>query len=140
MRRVGRFVRHSAKCQIIPSARMLFMNRDNALNPRSFWQFQIIGWSSFFLTNLLGSIPGLLAGRYTFREESVPAVWMFLGSCALHPVCRRLLRQSESWVAFELKSAGGAMAVSTLTACGTGLSLQSFNSADWFSLVSYWVW
>src|SRR5208337_1344227 len=34
----------------------------------------------------------------------------------------------------------GAMAVSTLTACGTGLSLQSFNSADWFSLVSYWVW
>ena len=119
---------------------MQFMNRENALNRRSFWLFQTVGWGCFFLTNLLGSIPGLLSGKYTLREETVPAVWMFLGSCALHPVCRRLLRESHSWVAFELKAAGGSMVVSLFTACGTGLCLQSFNNADWYSLVSYWVW
>jgi len=137
-------VRQTAKCQIIPSARMLFMNRNNGqrnvLNRRSFWQFQIIGWSCFFLTNLLGSIPGILNGKYMLREETVPVVGMFLASCALHPICRWLLRQPQSWVAFELKAAGGAMVASAFTASGTGFFLHSFNSEDWYSLVSYWVW
>lgn len=126
------------------SARMLFMNRDdgprNVLNRRSFWQFQIIGWSCFFLTNLLGSIPGIVNGKYALREETVPVVGMFLGSCALHPICRWLLRRPQSWVAFELKAAGAAAVASVLTACGTGFYLRSFNSEDWYSLVSYWVW
>jgi LytS/YehU family sensor histidine kinase len=116
------------------------MNRSNALNRQSFWQFQIMGWACFCLTDLLGSIPGLLNGKYTFRQELVPIFWMFLGSHVLHPVCRRLLRQSQSWIALELKAAGAAVAVSILTACGTGLILQSFNSEDLFSLVSYWMW
>lgn len=140
MRRVGSFLRQAAEFQFTTSTKMLFMNRDNAPNRRSFWQFQVIGWGCFCITNLLGSIPGLLRGKYTLREETVPVVWMFLGSCVLHPVCRRLLRKPQSWVAFEAKAAGGAVVASTFTACGTGLLLQSFNSEDWFSLVSYWVW
>jgi hypothetical protein len=124
------------------------MNRssglNHALNGRSFWQLQIVAWPCFCITNLLGSIPGILNGKDTLLEEIVPVLWMFLGSCALHPVCRRLLRQSQSWIAFELKAAGWAAAASILTACGTLLSLErvdrSFDSANWFSLAPYWAW
>jgi two-component system LytT family sensor kinase len=70
----------------------------------------------------------------------VPVVGMFLGSIALHPVCRWLLRQPQSWFAFELKAAVCSVLASTLSACGTGLWLHSFNRTDWFSLVSYWMW
>ena len=107
---------------------------------RSFWQFQIIGWSCFWLTNILGSLPGLLSGKYALSQENVPVVGMILGSFALHPVCRWLLRQSQSWLAFELKAGGFAALISILAACGTGLWLHSFNHADWFSVVSYWMW
>lgn len=111
-----------------------------AQNRQSYWKFQAIGWLSFCLTNLLGSLPGILDRKDTFRAEIVPAVWMFLGSCALHPVCRRLLRQSQSWVTFESKVAGASCAISIATALGTGLTMQSFNHSDWYSVVSYWVW
>ena len=119
---------------------MLFMNRDNALNGRSYWRFQIIGWGCFFITDILGLIPGLLKGKYLLREETIPLVWMFLGSCALRPYCRRLMRQSDSLIAFELRAAGAATIASILTACASGLCLHSFNSTDWFSLVTYWMW
>jgi two-component system LytT family sensor kinase len=65
---------------------------------------------------------------------------MSLGSVALHPVCRWLLRQSPSWFAFEWKAAGFSVLASTFTACGIGLSLNWFYRSDWFSLVSYWMW
>lgn len=116
------------------------MTLDNALKQSSFWLFQLIGWSSFWLTDILGSLPGLLAGKYTFRQENVPVVGMFLGSMALHPICRRLSQQSPSWFAFEWKAAVYSVLASVLTACGTGLWLHSFNRTDWFSLVSYWIW
>ena len=74
------------------------------------------------------------------RQETVPVIGMFLGSFVLHPFCRRQLRQSQSWVSFEAKAAGAAVITSIFTACITGFLLQSFNSTDWFSLVSYWVW
>jgi two-component system LytT family sensor kinase len=113
---------------------------NNAKDVRAFWKFQAIGWSCFWLTDLLVAIPGILKGQYTFRAEIAPVISMFLGSCALHPICRRLLRQSHSWIAFESKAAGAAVVTSILTACGTGLWLKSFNRSDWFSLVSNWLW
>ena len=42
---------------------MLFMNRENVLNLRSFWQIQIIGWSCFYLFDLLESIHNFLTKR-----------------------------------------------------------------------------
>jgi LytS/YehU family sensor histidine kinase len=65
---------------------------------------------------------------------------MLLGSFVLRPVCRRLLRQSQSWTVLELKAAVASVVVSIFAACVTGFFLQSFNSADWFSLISYWMW
>jgi two-component system, LytTR family, sensor kinase len=119
---------------------MQFMNRDAALNRRSYWQFQMIGWGCFYITNILGSIPELWSGKTMLRQETVPVIGMFLASLLVHPFCRWQLRQSQSWVSFESKAAGAAVVASVFAACGTGLFLQSFNSTDWFSLVSYWVW
>jgi hypothetical protein len=88
---------------------MQFMNRENVLNLRSFWQMQIVGWCCFYLFDLLESIHNFLTQRVSIEERTVPIFFMFLGSCALRPFCRRLLRQSQSWIAFELKAAAAAM-------------------------------
>ena len=63
------------------------MNRDNALNLRSFWKIQIIGWGCFYLYDLLESIHSLLTKRVFIEEETVPIVLMFLEvvPCALLP-------------------------------------------------------
>ena len=73
-------------------------------------------------------------------EETVPIFFMFLGSFALRPFCRRLLRQSQSWIAFELKAAAAAMVTSIPVACAAGLILRIFDHVPWHALVTVWAW
>jgi len=119
---------------------MRVMNRENVLNLRSFWQIQIIGWCCFYLFDLLESIHNFLTKRVYIREETVPIVLMFLGSFALRPFCRRLLRQSQSWIAFELKAAAAAMVTSIPVACAACLILQIFYHVPWHAVVAVWAW
>ena len=119
---------------------MLFMNRENVLSLRSFWQVQIIGWGCFYLFDLLESIHNFLTKREHIDEETVPIVLMFLGSFALRPFCRWLLRQSQSWIAFELKAAAAAMVTSIPVACAAGLILQNFYPVPWHAVVTVWAW
>jgi two-component system, LytTR family, sensor kinase len=116
------------------------MKRDSVLHLRSFWQIQIIGWGCFYLYDLLESIHAFLTKRVFIDEETVPIALMFLGSCALRPFCRWLLRQSQSWLAFELKAAAAAMVTSIPVACGAGLILQNFHPVPWHALVTVWAW
>jgi hypothetical protein len=116
------------------------MNRENVLNLRSFWQIQIIGWSCFYLFDLLESIHNFLTKRVYIKEETVPIVLMFLGSFALRPFCRSLLRQSQSWIAFELKAAAAAMVTSIPVACVASLILQNFYHVPWDAVVTVWAW
>jgi hypothetical protein len=116
------------------------MNRENVLNLRSFWQIQIIGWCCFYLFHLLESIHGFLTKQEHIDEETVPVVLMFLGSFALRPFCRWLLRQSQSWIAFELKAAAAAMVISIPVACAAGIILQNFYHVPWHALVTVWAW
>jgi len=116
------------------------MSRENVLNLRSFWQIQIVGWSCFYLFDLLESIHNLLTKRVFIDEETVPIFFMFLGSCALRPFCRWLLRQSQSWIAFELKAAAAAMVTSIPVACAAGLILQNFYHVPWHAVVAVWAW
>jgi hypothetical protein len=104
---------------------MQAMNRENVLNLRSFWQIQIVGWCCFYLFNLLESIHNFLTQRVSIEEQTVPIFFMFLGSCALRPFCRRLLRRSQSWIAFELKAAAAAMATSIPVACAACLRART---------------
>ena len=119
---------------------MQFMNRENVLNLRSFWQIQIVGWCCFYLFNLLESIHEFLTNRVSIDEQTVPIFFMFLGSCALRPLCRRLLRQSQSWIAFELKAAAAAMVTSIPVACAACLILESFEPVPWHALVAVLMW
>ena len=119
---------------------MQFMNRENFLNLRSFWQIQIIGWVCFYLFDLLESIHNFLTKHEFIDEETVPIALMFLGSFALRPFCRWLLRQSQSWVALELKAAAGAMVTSIPVACAAGLILQNFYHVPWHAVVAVWAW
>ena len=119
---------------------MQFMNRENVLNLRSFWQIQIVGWCCFYLFDLLESIHNFLTKRVSIAEQTVPIFFMFLGSCALRPFCRRLLRQSQSWIAFELKAAAAAMVTSIPVACAACLILESFEHVPWHALVTVWAW
>ena len=121
-------------------ARILFMKAKSLLNLRSFWQIQIIGWGSFYLYELLKSIHAFLTKRVFIKEETVPIALMFLGSCALRPFCRWLLRQSQSWIAFELNAAVAAMVTSIPVACGSGLVLRYFYVVSWDALVTVWAW
>src|SRR5258708_15352244 len=119
---------------------MQFMNRENVLNLRSFWQIQIVGWCCFYLFNLLESIHNFLTQRVSIEEQTLPIFFMFLGSCALRPFCRRLLRQSQSWIAFELKAAAAAMVTSIPVACAACLILESFEPVPWHALVAVSMW
>ena len=119
---------------------MLFMNRENVLNLRSFWQVQIIGWCCYYLFHLLEMIHAYLTKRVFFPEETVPVFFMFLGSFVLRPFCRWLLRQSRSWIAFEWKAAAAAMLTSIPVACAAGLILQNVNHVPWHALVTVWAW
>ena len=107
---------------------MQCMNRENVLNLRSFWQIQIVGWCCFYLFNLLESIHNFLTQRVSIKEQTVPIFFMFLGSCALRPFCRQLLRQSQSWIAFELKAAAAAMVTSIPVAGAACLILGNPSS------------
>jgi two-component system, LytTR family, sensor kinase len=121
-------------------AKMLFMSRESFLNLRSFWQVQIAGWICFYLFDLLESIHSFMTKREYLDEETVPVLFMFLGSCALRPFCRWLLRQSQSWIAFELKAAAASLATSIPVACASGLILQRSYHVPWHALVSVWMW
>ena len=119
---------------------MLFMNRESVLNLRSFWQVQILGWCGYYLFHLLESIHAFLTKRVFFGEETVPVFFMFMGSFVLRPFCRWLLRQSRSWIAFELKATAAAMVTSIPVTCAAGLILQNFNHVPWHALVAVWAW
>ena len=133
-------MRQAVESRFFTRARMLIMNRDNALHLRSFWQIQIIGWCCFYLFHLLESIHGFLTKSVYIDEETVPVVLMFLVSFTLRPFCRWLLRQSQSWIAFELKAAAAAMVTSIPVACGAGLILQNVYRVPWHALVTVWAW
>lgn len=121
---------------------MVIMKRreDPNVNLRSFWQIQIIGWGIFYVFNLLESIHFFLTKRVSIAEELVPISFMFLASFALRPICRRLCR-SRSWIAFELKAAGAAMAASIPAGCAACLVLHRANTVmPWHAVLATVMW
>jgi len=119
---------------------MLFMNRENVLNLRSFWQIQIIGWSSFYLFDLLESIHEFLTKRAHVDEETVPIAFMFLGSCALRPFCRWLSLRQPSWISFELKAAAAALVTSIPVGGAACLYLRHSYPVPWHAFVTVLMW
>jgi two-component sensor histidine kinase len=116
------------------------MKRESILNLRSFWQIQLVGWGCYYLFDFLESIHEFLTNRVNVADETVPIVCMFLGSFALRPICRWLLKRSQSWIAFELKAAAAAAVISIPVACAACLFLQAFNPVPWHAWVTVFLW
>jgi two-component system, LytTR family, sensor kinase len=117
------------------------MKPGSVLHLRSFWQIQIMGWGCFYLFDLMESIHFFLTKRVSIDEELVPISFMFLGSFALRPICRRLLLQSKSWVAFELKAAGAALGTAIPAGCAACLVLRfSYPVMPWHAVVATVMW
>jgi two-component system, LytTR family, sensor kinase len=114
----------------------------------SYWQLQTLGWISFYAWTLLGSLPDLLKRSGALRENTEVVGLLFLGTCVLHPVCRRLLRLYPSWVAFELRAFVASVTIGAAVAFVFELSEKGIhhinavnlavNSADFPFLLFSW--
>ena len=92
------------------------------LRTHSFWWFQTVGWGCFYLLSILVVLPyirrpgelGYEGVRGLLWDQGLMCFCGFLASVALRPLCRRLVRQSLSWLALEARAA--------LCSCVVGIS------------------
>jgi two-component system, LytTR family, sensor kinase len=129
------------ECESINQVKILIVKSSSVLNLWSFWQIQLIGWGCFYLFDLLESIHYFLTNRVSIDNELVPVSFMFLGSFALRPICRRLLRQSPSWIAFESRAAAASMATAIPAGCASCFILRFFHPVvQWHAVVATVMW
>jgi two-component system LytT family sensor kinase len=107
------------------------MAGENPLRFHSFWQMQALGWGSFYLVGLAGSIPTLIQRPGMLREHTVTMAFMVLGSCALRYVCRSLSRRSLPWLSLEWRTAVWCVAVGTLFALPAELATLHIQKIGW---------
>jgi len=107
---------------------------DDSLHFPSFWRLQIIGGVCLYVVVLVACIPEIFRKPGVFRDNSICVAFMFLGSFLLHPICRRLLRRSPSWLSFGLIMSVWSAVVGTLTAAVGTLVVLRFRSFDWSDL------
>ena len=123
---------------------MQFMNRENVLNLRSFWQIQIIGWCCFYLFNLLESIHNFLTQRVSIEEQTVPIFFMFLGSCAGCVLFAAGCCDSRSHGSLLNSKAAAALAMVTsipVASAQPALILgHRFEHVPWHALVAVSMW
>jgi two-component system sensor histidine kinase AlgZ len=91
----------------------------------------MLGWTGFYVFVLVGSFPELLKRPEAIRDLTVSVVFMFLGSCALRPVCRALMRQSPTWLAFELQAAASSVVMGAATAFAIDVTLLGYQNLGW---------
>jgi two-component system, LytTR family, sensor kinase len=90
----------------------------------SFWWFQGVGWSCFYLLSILVVSP-YIQQPGQLRDQSVMAVCGFVASLALRPVCRSLLPRSLSWTALETRAAAWSALAGTATTFVASLLIVS---------------
>jgi len=117
-------------------ARMLLMASDRPLRFPSFWQLQMMGWVCIYVLMLVACIPDLFQKPGVLRDSTLAVVFMFFGSCILHPVCRSLLRRSPTWLAFELRISAWSLVVGTTSAIAAEFTVLAFRKMDWPDLAS----
>jgi anti-sigma regulatory factor (Ser/Thr protein kinase) len=97
----------------------------------SFWRLQIIGGICLYAVVLMSCIPDIVKRPGVLRDASVLVVFMFLGSFAVHPICRSLLRRSPSWLTFGLKMSVWSLILGIAGTLATELVLLNFGKFYW---------
>src|ERR1700733_12458683 len=113
---------------------MQSMAHERSLQFRSFWQLQMAGWTCFYVWGLLGSLPDLLGRPGALRQNTISTAFMFLGSCALWPICRELVRRRLALLAYEWRVAVFSIVAANLCALAAGITLGGIRSLEWSDL------
>lgn len=97
----------------------------------SFWQLQIIGGACLYVVVILGAIPEITKEPGSFRTNNLAVLFIWLGTFALYPICRSLLRRSSSWLAYGLKSFLWSAIVGMASTAAAELVMLDFKKFDW---------
>jgi len=100
----------------------------------SFWQLQMMGWVGLYLLAVVGSIPDFLKRPAALRDTTVAALFMFLATFALRPICRSLRRRSLPLLAFEMRAFVWSLLLGTAGAVAAELTVLRFRTMDWTDL------
>ena len=100
----------------------------------SFWQLQMMGWVGLYVLAVVGSIPDFLKRPAALRDTTVAALFMFLATFALRPICRSLRRRSLSLLAFEMRAFVWSLLLGTAGAVAAELMVLRFRTMDWTDL------
>ena len=103
---------------------MFAVRKRAELRTHSFWWFQTVGWSGFYLLSILVVLPylqqpvelGYQGVKALLWDQCLMCVFGFLASLALRPVCRSLVRRPLPWMALEVRAAGWSLGIGTLMA------------------------
>ena len=104
---------------------------DDPLRFPSFWRLQIIGGICLYVVVIVSCVPDIVKQPAVLRDASILVAFMFLGTFAVHPICRALLRRSPSWLAFGLRMSVWSVIVGIAGTLATELVLLSFGKYDW---------
>jgi len=107
--------------------------RRDELGLPSFWQLQLLGWVAFYFVTLVVFLP--YRRVQDFRDQTIGCAAMFLASCLLRPVCRSLLRRSLPWIGLELRALAWCVAVGTVGAFATELTILRVVRLVWIDLL-----
>ena len=99
----------------------------------SFWQLQLLGWAAFYFVLLVAVLPYRKAEN--FQNQTIACAAMFLASCTLRPVCRRLLRRSLPWIGLEVRALAWSVAAGTVAAFATELAIVRAVRLVWTDLL-----
>ena len=100
----------------------------------SFWQLQMMGWVGLYVLAVVGSIPDFLKRPAALRDTTVAALFMFLATFALRPICRSLRRRSLPLLAFEMRAFVWSLLLGTAGAVAAELTVLRFRTMDWTDL------
>jgi two-component system, LytTR family, sensor kinase len=100
----------------------------------SFWQLQMMGWVGLYVLAVVGSIPDFLKRPAALRDTTVAALFMFLATFALRPICRSLRRRSLPLLAFEMRAFVWSLLLGTAGAVVAELMVLRFRTIDWTDL------
>jgi len=106
-----------------------WLQRDDLGLP-TFWPLQLIGWSGFYILNLLSNLP-TLDKPGTISDNTAYVVPMFAMSCLLWPVCRGLRRRQSSWIALESRAFAWSLLLGALSGLVSELWLKHTVKTDW---------
>jgi two-component sensor histidine kinase len=94
----------------------------------------MMGWVGLYVLAVVGSIPDFLKRPAALRDTTVAALFMFLATFALRPICRSLRRRSLSLLAFEMRAFVWSLLLGTAGAVVAELMVLRFRTIDWTDL------